>query len=115
MLARAPQIVSYIERCDADIRPPAPLIAGSMELAVVSPAKRNRELIAGFEAKRARLGEFQVMSVKGRSLADQTWLARDECQMSLVTSTQCFWKLDDRGFKARIRTDGNYVGPAVSA
>ena len=58
-----------------------------MQLAVVTAAERDRELIAHFETDRSWLRKTQVMWIGWLPSADQTRLCRDEFQVRLVTQS----------------------------
>ena len=58
-----------------------------MQLAVVTAAERDRELIAHFEADRSWLRKTQMMWIGRLSSADQTRLCGDEFQVRLVTQS----------------------------
>jgi hypothetical protein len=45
-----------------------------MDLAVVSPAQRNRKLVADLAAKGRRLGKAQMVGIDGMASTDQTRL-----------------------------------------
>ena len=55
-----------------------------MQLAVMTPAERNSELIAHLEANGSGLRKAQVMRVCGLAATDETGLRSDELQMGLV-------------------------------
>jgi hypothetical protein len=64
-------------RIDTGLLPPGGFIAAAMDLAVMSPAKRNRKLIADLAAKRRRLRKSQMVSISRSSAANQTRLLGD--------------------------------------
>jgi hypothetical protein len=55
-----------------------------MEVPVMGPAQRYRELVADLEPHRAGLGEPQVVGVRGTSPADQTRLRCNELEMAFI-------------------------------
>ena len=55
-----------------------------MQLAVMTPAERNGELIAHLEANGSGLGKAQVMRVCGLAATDESGLCGHELQMRLV-------------------------------
>ena len=55
-----------------------------MHSPVVDATEWHREFITRFEAQRARLHEAQMMGVRGATATDQTWLFRDEFEVSFV-------------------------------
>jgi hypothetical protein len=59
-----PQVASDRDRVDTGILPPSLLVSGPVNLAMMRPAKGNRELITDFAAERAWLGKSQVMGVR---------------------------------------------------
>ena len=61
-----------------------------MQLAVMTAAERDRELIAHFEADRSWLRKTQVMWIGWLPSADQTRLCRHELQVRLVTQSLGF-------------------------
>ena len=72
------------DRFDAGLFPPGGLVAGAMDLAMVSATERNHELIADLAAKRARLGKAQMMRIGWDAGADETRLRRDISEMGLA-------------------------------
>ena len=58
---------------------------------MVFATQRHRELVADLASQRFRLGEFQMMGIAGRSLADEAWLCGDENEMRLVSSADWFF------------------------
>ena len=56
-----------------------------MDFAVMHAAERDRELIAGLAAERARLCVAQMVGIGWLSPADQAGLPGDMAQMILVT------------------------------
>lgn len=56
----------------------------AMDVTVMDPAQRHRELVAHLEAHRARLGESEMVRVGGASPADQTRLGCHEFEMGFV-------------------------------
>lgn len=65
-----PQYPGLHERIDSGFGPPCGFIAMAMQFAMMSSAKRDRKLVAGFAAKRSALGKSQMMSVGRLSAAD---------------------------------------------
>ena len=62
------------QRFDLEVLPPGHLIAGLMQLPVMTAAQRNGELVADFKADGSGLGEPQVMRIAGLPAADETGL-----------------------------------------
>ena len=55
-----------------------------MDITVMDPTERYRELIAYLQSHRAGLGEPQMVGVGGASPADQTGLRCNEFEVGLV-------------------------------
>ena len=62
------------ERRNLYIGPPCNLIAVPMQLLMVLSAEWNGIFVAYFPSERSRLGEFEVVGVARRALADQARL-----------------------------------------
>src|SRR5580658_6051783 len=56
---------------DAGVSPPSGFLATAVDLAMVSAAQRDGELIADLAPQRPALGKSQVMGIRGLSAADQ--------------------------------------------
>ena len=69
-----PKHASSGGRINAGLVPPDGFIPAAMHLSVMSPAQRNRELVADLPAKRWRLGKAQMVSIGGPTTTDQTRL-----------------------------------------
>ena len=69
-----PQCARRAGGIEPKLLPPRRFVAVTMNFAMVSPAQRDRELVADFTAERPVLGKAQVMGVAGLSSADQTGL-----------------------------------------
>jgi len=65
--SRFPERLGGPDGIDPNLGPPPCLVAGAVELAVVSPAERDGEFIAHLAAKRPGLGEAQVVRIAGSS------------------------------------------------
>src|SRR4029079_10602706 len=63
---------------DAGLFPPRGLVTMPMDLAVMQPANRDRELVADLAPKRTGLGKAQVMWVGRRAATYEARLGRDE-------------------------------------
>src|SRR5579862_992310 len=61
-----------------------------VDLAVVSAAERDGELVADLAAKRAALGEAQMVGVAGLAAADQAGLPGDEADVIAVADAAGF-------------------------
>src|SRR6516162_9902037 len=79
-----PESLGDFEWLDIELLPPGGLIAGLMQLTMMTPAERNGELIAHLQPDGSGLGEAQVMRVGRLTAADETGLCGDELQMRLV-------------------------------
>jgi hypothetical protein len=82
--AGLPKLLGGLDRRNAKIGPPSHFIAVPVQVIVVVTAERHGEFIADLAPQGIGLGEFQMMGIAGRSLADQARLFRNECQMGLV-------------------------------
>jgi len=60
-----PKFARYGQRVDAGVLPPTSLLAGAVDLAMMSTAQRYGEFVTYFKAKTASLCEAQVMGVAG--------------------------------------------------
>ena len=85
-----PQRTSGGGRIDAGFSPPCRFIARPMDLAMVSPAKRDGKLIAHLTAQRAALRKAQVMGIGGLAAADQTRLLGHVSNVLAVTNPTRF-------------------------
>jgi hypothetical protein len=72
------------ERLDGDFKPPNQFVAVAVELAMVSAAKRDGELVADLTSKRTGLCKAQVMGIARFSATDQTRLIGDISDMLAV-------------------------------
>ena len=72
-----PKHASSGGRINAGFVPPDGFIPAAMHLTVMSPAQRNRKLVADLPAKRRRLGKAQMVSIGGPTTTDQTRLLSD--------------------------------------
>ena len=66
-----------LERLDVELLPPGGLVAGLMQLAVMTSAEGHGELIAYLEANGSRLRKAQVMRVARLAATDKAGL--DAC------------------------------------
>ena len=73
-MALLPKRPGDLQRFDLEVLPPGHLIAGLMQLPVMTAAERNGELVADFKADGSGLGKPQVMRVAGLPAADETGL-----------------------------------------
>jgi hypothetical protein len=72
-----PKHASSGNRINAGVVPPRSFVTAAMHLAVMSPAQRNRKLVADLSAKRRRLHKAQMVSIGGPTTTDQTRLLGD--------------------------------------
>ena len=87
-----PKFCGDVKRVDRHRSPPYLLAPGLVVLAVVGPAQRDREFIAGFASHGAGLGEAEVMRVRGCTRTDQTGLGCHKPQVLLVALATGFAK-----------------------
>src|SRR6516162_4474494 len=71
---------------NAGLVPPDGFIPAAMHLTVMTPAQRNRKLVADLPAKRRRLGKAQIVSIGGPTTADQTRLLSDRFDVLSVAN-----------------------------
>jgi hypothetical protein len=62
------------ERIDVQVFPPSHLIAGMMQLAMMTAAERYGEFVADFKTQSSGLGKPQVMRIGRLPAADQAGL-----------------------------------------
>ena len=72
-MALFPKSFGDRERVDVERLPPPHLIAGLMQLAMMTATERYSELVADFETQRSRLGKPQVMRIGRLPPADDAW------------------------------------------
>ena len=85
-----PKHASSGGRINAGLVPPRSLVTAAMHLTVMSPAQRNRKLVADLPAKRRRLHKAQMMSISGPTSADQTRLLGDGFNvLPIANTTRC--------------------------
>jgi hypothetical protein len=76
-----PEPAGNFDRVDASLPPPVALVAQAMHRPVMPATERDRELIADLAAERARLGEAQVVGIRGLAAAHETCLLGDIAQV----------------------------------
>src|SRR6516225_8288569 len=91
-----PKNASRRARIDTALLPPHGFVTAAMNFAVMSSAKRNRELIADFAAKRPRLRKTEMMHVGGTPAANQAWLLGDRFHMLAVADPAQHGQRQDR-------------------
>jgi hypothetical protein len=69
-----PKPLGDLQCVDLQILPPDHLIAGLMQLPMMTAAKGYGELVADFEAQGSRLRKSQVIRIGRLAPADQAWL-----------------------------------------
>jgi hypothetical protein len=69
-----PQHTGRRRRIDSKLAPPVGFVAAAVDLAMVSAAARDRELVADFAAKGATLGKAQVVRVRRDATANEARL-----------------------------------------
>src|SRR6516162_5404497 len=79
-----PESLGDFEWLDIELLPPGGLIAGLMQLTMMTSAERNGELIAHLQPDGSGLGEAQVMRVRRLPATDEAGLRGDKLQMRLV-------------------------------
>jgi hypothetical protein len=79
-----PQLSGDHDGIDAACLPPCDLVAASMQGAMVGPAQGDCIFVADSAAECTRLGETQVMGIRGPSPADQAWLRRHEPKVGTI-------------------------------
>ena len=70
--------------------PPSGFIAVAMDLAMMAPAQRDRELVAHFASEGPGLGEAQVMRIAWLPSADQARLLGNEPHMVAIANAPRF-------------------------
>ena len=79
-----PQPSGDLQGIDVEVVPPGCFIADLVQLAVMTAAEGNGELIADFQTDGTGLGIAQVVRIGWLPAADQAWLGGDELQVRLV-------------------------------
>ena len=79
-----PQSLGDLERFNVEFLPPGELVAGLMQLTVMTAAEGNGVFIADFQPNGSGLRKAQVMRVCGLPTTDETGLRGDKLQMVLV-------------------------------
>ena len=81
-----PQRAGGTSRIESEFLPPSGFIAVTMNFAMISPAERDRELVADFAAERAVLRKAQVVGIARLTTADQTALLSDKPHVITITN-----------------------------
>ena len=85
-----PQFVGNAFWLDAELRPPADLIAGPMQVTVMRAAKRHRIFIADFEPEASWLRKSKVVGVGWLTPTNYTGLRGNKLAMALVAPSTSF-------------------------
>jgi len=75
---------------DPGVPPPCGFIATPVDLAMVSSAQRNGELIADLAPEGSALGKAEVVSIHGSSAADQAGVPDDRLNVLPITNPARF-------------------------
>ena len=70
-----PELTGDLDGVDPGRRPPGPLVAGTMDRAMMRAAERDGEFIAGLAAERPRLQVAEMMRIGLFAATDETRLA----------------------------------------
>ena len=87
-----PQRPGGDDRIDPDFPPPCGFVAATVDLAMVSAAERDGELIADLATKCPPLRKPQMMGIRGLAAADQARLLGHLSDMLPVPNPAGFWK-----------------------
>src|SRR6185437_10288414 len=79
-----PEVRRNGEGIDVPALPPGPFVAASVEFAMVQPANRNGEFVAGLAPDRPLLRKLDMVSVRGAPSAHETGLRGDKPQMIAI-------------------------------
>src|SRR6516225_4985043 len=91
-----PMNASRRARIDTCFFPPHGFVTAAMNFAVMSSAKRNRELIADLTAKGRKLCNTEMMRIGGTPAANQAWLLGDGFHMLPVANSTGHRQRQDR-------------------
>ena len=87
-----PQRPGRARRIESEFPPPSGFITMTMELAMMCPAERHRELVADLAPERTRLREAQMVGIRRAPAANQTWLLDHVTHVLPVTNAALFRK-----------------------
>ena len=107
---------SECSRCCSDQGPASSttrFVAVTMQLAMVSAAQWDRELVADFAAERVRLRKAQMVSVAWLTSTDQAGLLGDKAHMLAIANTPRLGMHQD-GFVDRLRRRRRLSFPVAS-
>ena len=79
-----PKLTRDLDRVDAGLLPPGPLVTGAMNRTVVDAAERHGEFVAGLAAERPWLHEPKMMRVGRLAAAKEARLPGDKSNMFAV-------------------------------
>ena len=75
------------DRLNGHLPPPDGFVAIAVQLAMMAPAQRYRELVADLAPERPALGKAEMMGVTGTTAADETRLVRHVPYMLAVADS----------------------------
>jgi hypothetical protein len=87
-----PQRSGGDDRIDPDFPPPCGFVAATVDLAMVSAAERDGELIADFATECPPLREPQMVGIRGLTAADQARVFGHLSDVLPVPNPAGFWK-----------------------
>ena len=105
-----PKLAGRNRRIYPGAAPPVRFVAGTVDFAVVSAAKRDSEFIADFAAECSALRKSNMMRVGRQPTANQTWLQCDEFNVIPVADPSRL-RQAERAFVNRLTSRRNL--PAV--
>src|SRR5579883_2350371 len=79
-----PDTCGDLQGIDPVALPPRALVAAPMQLAVMKPAKGNREAVTDFPPHRALFCKFEVVGIRRGSTTRQTGLGGNKLQMMAI-------------------------------
>ena len=77
------------------LAPPSSLVTVAVNLAMMSTAERDSELVADLAPERAILGKANVVRISGLPFTDQAGLRRDKLQVVFVAKAARLRKRQD--------------------
>ena len=104
-----PQLASGKERINAYLFPPCALVTATVQLTMMSTAKRNSEFVANFACQGGALCKAQVMSISRTAAADEARLLGDLSRVLPVAQSARLGKRQDAFVDtARLRPDSGH-------
>jgi hypothetical protein len=88
--APLPELPRKDDRVEVGFAPPRRFVAASMKGAVMAAAEGDYEFVADPAAQRPRLGEPQVVGIRGSPPTQKAWLRRHELQVCSIAVTARF-------------------------